>query len=65
MESTLSPGDAPVPELTAQQREFVSYLLTIDRGGQIAAMAYELGRAEALGSPRRPGKRQRHLQAVS
>jgi hypothetical protein len=66
--STLPQGapEIPSPELTAQQAEFVRYLLTIPRGGLIAAMAYDLGCAETAArmSPRPAGKR-RHLVPVS
>ena len=60
---TVAHEDAPAPELTAQQREFVRALRAGELHGQIAATAYELGVSEALGSPRPAGKR-RHLQAV-
>jgi len=63
---TLSPGDAPAPELTEQQREFLRALRAGELHGQIAAAAYEQGCAdtEARIFPRPAGKR-RHLQAVS
>jgi hypothetical protein len=64
---TLAQPSAAVPELTAQQREFVQYLLTITRGGTIAAAAYELGHSEALASlrPAVSARRPRHLVPVS
>lgn len=63
---TVAQPDAPAPELTAQQREFVRALRSGELHGQIAATAYEQGCAdtEARIFPRPAGKR-RHLQAVS
>jgi hypothetical protein len=63
---TVSPGDAPAPELTAQQEEFLRILRADGFKGCIAAAAYDQGCAdtEARIFPRPAGKR-RHLQAVS
>lgn len=63
---TVAHEDAPAPELTAQQREFVRALRAGELHGQIAATAYELGCAEteARMFPR-PAAKRRHLVPVS